>query len=735
MITENKSTLKLHKLSEQQYKREYTAGNTDNTDFYLTPDSSILFTPQMLSESQKAQARANLGIQENGDASQLLIASITGKSTLSHTFEQLYSHAVNNGLLVLYNGSVYCTLISYNNSYLTFINMSSSGLAQIYVVHNDNNVSFFEETFQVHSAIDEALNNKFKIIRIDELTTAIDYTSYDLLELLAADNYVAVYDEQGEIYYTVLRADFKDTEEIVFGSFCERTGYYNYVVVDREGTINRNSFKFAPSLVVTVNEQTGFINYTFQEIKKVIDLGGAVTLKHNGIWYSYDYYQANTVCFSHIDTQSRQIQQVIVNADNSINEFVLSLEQYEVVDTLPSYSTDGKVVYLKEKTPTYSQDNAGNSINSQLLSVNACSIAVGNNAWFTVEGNGNTLYSGTGTYNDATYDYSSKVELTRPDIGIDTCSQVIVKLKLVDQSSPIGCIGYLSTEDLATNVEDLSHRDSTLAYSYAYRDPNETSLAGINQQPGEYFYFVFDLDGKTMPPDKTYYLYLQKCNDQYSGTGWTEASTTEIEVQLTYTIFSEQAVPLTVLNKYYSILEWNYWITAGHSLYSGKGYNDSTVYNWCSKIDFKQPDTTKPAGNKVIVKLVSNQKSSPIGCIGVLASGVAGPYSIAVPKYVYNNLISSEHVLATSLVYKDTSKTTRAGKDETSGSTYYLVFDLPDNTVTPDTTYSIFLTKESTYDGWGWCAFSTSAAEITMYYPQANTTTGWYKLVPYQYNI
>ena len=734
MITENKSTLKLHKLSERQYKRAYEAGDTDNTDLYLTPDSSILFTPQVLSEPQKAQARANLGIQENGDASQLLIASVTEESALSHTFEQLYSHAVGNGLLVLYNGNVYCTLTNYNDSYLTFIHLDSTGLAQIYIVHSDNSVSFFEETFQVHSAIDEALNNRFKIIRIDGSTTAIDYTSYDILEVLTAGNYVAIHDEQGDLYYTLMRADFYGGEDVVFGNFYESTGYYSYIVVDRKGTISRDSIKFAPSLVVLVNSY-GFVNYTFDQIKEVIGLGGAVTLKYNGVWYSYDYYQTDAIYFSHIDIQSRQIQQIAVGSDRSISEFVLSLEQYEVVDTLPSYSTDGKVVYLKEKTPTYSQDNAGNSINYQLLSVNACSIAVGNNAWFTVEGNGNTLYSGTGTYNGATYDYSSKVELTRPDIGIDTCSQVIVKLKLVDQSSPIGCIGYLSTEDLATNVEDLSHRASTLAYSYAYLDTNKNSLAGINQQPGEYFYFVFDLDGKTMPPDKTYYLYMQKINDHYSGTGWTEASTTEIEVQLTYTIFSEQAVPLTVLNKYYGILEWNYWITAGHSLYSGKGYNDSTVYNWCSKIDFKQSDTAKPAGNKVIVKLVSNQKSSPIGCIGVLASGVAGPDSIAVPKYVYNNLISSEHVLATSFVYKDTSKTTVAGKDETSGSTYYLVFDLPDNTVASNTTYSLFLTKESSFDGWGWCAFSTSAVEITMYYPQANTTTGWYKLVPYQYNV
>ena len=38
MITENLSTLKIHKLTNEQYEREFAAGNLDPNALYLTPD-------------------------------------------------------------------------------------------------------------------------------------------------------------------------------------------------------------------------------------------------------------------------------------------------------------------------------------------------------------------------------------------------------------------------------------------------------------------------------------------------------------------------------------------------------------------------------------------------------------------------------------------------------------------------------------------------------------------------
>lgn len=42
MITENLSTLKIHKLTQEQYDRELEAGAIDPNALYLTPDISIL---------------------------------------------------------------------------------------------------------------------------------------------------------------------------------------------------------------------------------------------------------------------------------------------------------------------------------------------------------------------------------------------------------------------------------------------------------------------------------------------------------------------------------------------------------------------------------------------------------------------------------------------------------------------------------------------------------------------
>lgn len=43
MITENLSTLKIHKLTQEQYDRELEAGNIDPNALYLTPEKEPIF--------------------------------------------------------------------------------------------------------------------------------------------------------------------------------------------------------------------------------------------------------------------------------------------------------------------------------------------------------------------------------------------------------------------------------------------------------------------------------------------------------------------------------------------------------------------------------------------------------------------------------------------------------------------------------------------------------------------
>lgn len=48
MITENLSTLKIHKLTQAQYDRESEAGNLDETALYLTPEEEIYATTELV---------------------------------------------------------------------------------------------------------------------------------------------------------------------------------------------------------------------------------------------------------------------------------------------------------------------------------------------------------------------------------------------------------------------------------------------------------------------------------------------------------------------------------------------------------------------------------------------------------------------------------------------------------------------------------------------------------------
>ena len=56
MVTENLSTLKIHKLTQEQYYRELENGNIDETAFYLTPDEEIDLSPYATIEQLNTKA-------------------------------------------------------------------------------------------------------------------------------------------------------------------------------------------------------------------------------------------------------------------------------------------------------------------------------------------------------------------------------------------------------------------------------------------------------------------------------------------------------------------------------------------------------------------------------------------------------------------------------------------------------------------------------------------------------
>ena len=56
MITENLSTLKIHKLTQAQYDRELAAGNIDENALYLTPDEATSLRDLLANENMVLSA-------------------------------------------------------------------------------------------------------------------------------------------------------------------------------------------------------------------------------------------------------------------------------------------------------------------------------------------------------------------------------------------------------------------------------------------------------------------------------------------------------------------------------------------------------------------------------------------------------------------------------------------------------------------------------------------------------
>lgn len=65
MITENLSTLKIHKLTQAQYDRELEAGNIDENALYLTPDEEIDLTQYVTVEELNGKVTEMVKLWEN----------------------------------------------------------------------------------------------------------------------------------------------------------------------------------------------------------------------------------------------------------------------------------------------------------------------------------------------------------------------------------------------------------------------------------------------------------------------------------------------------------------------------------------------------------------------------------------------------------------------------------------------------------------------------------------------
>ena len=111
MITENVSTLKLNRLTNEQYKRELAAGNINEDELYLTPDDT--YSKAEINSLLPSYGIGNVSLESDGDDSDRWY-SIQNNELASLAFDT-NEHIV----FVMPNSKIY-NPISNGNTYIMF---------------------------------------------------------------------------------------------------------------------------------------------------------------------------------------------------------------------------------------------------------------------------------------------------------------------------------------------------------------------------------------------------------------------------------------------------------------------------------------------------------------------------------------------------------------------------------------------------------------------------------------
>lgn len=90
MITENLSTLKIHKLTKEQYERELAAGRIDGNAMYLTPDEEIDLSPYATIEQLNAKANTVHSHNDIYYTEAEIDAKLLSKSDSTHNHDDKY---------------------------------------------------------------------------------------------------------------------------------------------------------------------------------------------------------------------------------------------------------------------------------------------------------------------------------------------------------------------------------------------------------------------------------------------------------------------------------------------------------------------------------------------------------------------------------------------------------------------------------------------------------------------
>ena len=154
MITENLSTLKIHKLTQEQYDREFAAGNIDENAIYLTPDNyaSKDYVDNLLSELSNGITRVIVDAlpTETSEINENTIYMVPSQDNAENNIYDEYMFFKNSENLLIPE-IIGSTAIDLNNYYTK---AEIDEVAQVLITRDEVE----EELGNIETALDELHN-------------------------------------------------------------------------------------------------------------------------------------------------------------------------------------------------------------------------------------------------------------------------------------------------------------------------------------------------------------------------------------------------------------------------------------------------------------------------------------------------------------------------------------------------------------------------------------------------
>lgn len=190
--------------------------------------------------------------------------------------------------------------------------------------------------------------------------------------------------------------------------------------------------------------------------------------------------------------------------------------------------------------------------------------------------------------NEDDYNYIGKISFVFGDLSSDKFyrpTKLVMAIRNesnVSNPYPTANRAYLTAEDFTEASKIIKNpyspknacgassdlEESSLASSPVYLDLNKTTSSKTSISAGTTLYFIFDLEGKEIDLNKTYYLYLIRNSNSFNGRIWANP----ISLELEYTPRIKLATP-TISTKYEIVKPRNSFTITWNEVPNASSYN------------------------------------------------------------------------------------------------------------------------------------------------------------------